>query len=61
MKVTTDEEIKDFVKDFMESFGKNKFVKNENGVFMYTAKNHSINIEYYFEELIKDFILNELD
>ena len=61
MKVTTDEEIKEFVKDFMESFGKNKFVKNENGVFMYTAKNHSINIEYYFEELIKDFILNELD
>jgi hypothetical protein len=59
MKITTDEEIKEFVNDFMEGFGKHHFVKNENGIFMYTAKHHSINLEYYFEELIKDFILNE--
>ena len=57
MRNVTDEEIKDFVKDFMESFGEKKFVKDENGIFMYTAKHHTINLEYYFEKIIKDFII----
>ena len=61
MRNVTEEEIKDFVNDFMHSFGENKFVKNENGIFMYSAKHHSINLEYYFEELIKDFVLKHLD
>lgn len=53
MKTLTAEE---YVKNWMNGYGEDTFIKNENGVVIYSAGPSSLNLTVFFEELLKDFI-----
>lgn len=59
----SDEEIEQYVMAWMSSHEPDTFVKNENGVAMYSAGHSSINLTLFFEDLLRDFIdgINEND
>jgi len=53
------ENIKQFVKEWMEGHEPDTFVKNAQGVVMYSAGGSSLNLTAFFESLIEDFIESE--
>lgn len=59
----TNKEIEQYVKAWMSSHEPDTFIKNENGVVMYSAGHSSINLTLFFEDLLRDFIdnINEKD
>lgn len=50
------QEIKDYVKKWMDGHEPDTFVKDEYGLVMYTAKYSTLNLTSFFENLLEDFI-----
>ena len=48
--------IAEYVKDWMNSYEPDTFVKNEHGVYIYRAGHSGINLESFFEDLLLDYI-----
>jgi hypothetical protein len=49
-------EIKLFVKQWMDSFGPDSFVKNQFGVYIYTAGPHGIELVSLMEDLLESYV-----
>ena len=48
--------VEDFVKKWIEGAEPDIFVKNKYGNLIYSSGPSSINLTYYFEELLRDYI-----
>ena len=50
------QEVREFVKQWMDSHEPDTFVKNKYDAFIYTAKHSSLNLVLFFESLLEDYI-----
>lgn len=48
--------IEKYVEDWMNGHEEDTFIKNEYGVYLYSAGPTSLNLKIYFETLLEDFI-----
>ncbi len=48
--------IKRYVKEWMDGHEPDTFVKNEHGAFIYSSGHSSINLVSFFENLLEDYI-----
>lgn len=60
MKKLTQKEIEEYVKMWMAGHEEDTFIKNEHGVYLYSAGATSINLKAFFESLLEDFIEDKL-
>lgn len=56
----TKEEIEQYVEKWMDGHEPDTFIKNEYGVYLYSAVPVSINLKIFFETLLEDFVEDNL-
>jgi hypothetical protein len=49
-------EVKEFVKKWMDSYEPDTFIKNEDGIVIYTAGPTSLNLTVFFEDLLECYL-----
>jgi len=52
----TKQDIKQFVQQWMDAHEPDTFIKDESGNYMYRAGSVSLNLKWYFEMLLQDFV-----
>jgi len=50
-----------YVRDWMNGHEPDTFIKNEHGVYMYSAGPVSLNLKVFFQSLLEDFIEDKLN
>lgn len=60
MKQITKEQIEQYVKIWMEGHEEDTFIKNEHGVYLYSAGPVSLNLKLFFESILEDFVEDKI-
>jgi hypothetical protein len=54
-------EIETYVQEWIDGHEEDTFIKDEYGLYWYTAGATSLNLKAYFERLLEDFIEDKFD
>lgn len=55
------EQVQKYVQEWMNGHEPDTFIKNEHGVYLYSAGPTSVNLQIFFESLLEDFIEDKIE
>lgn len=56
----TKDGIREFVKNYIDSYEEDVFIRNQYGQLIYSSGASSLNLEVFFEDIIETFLENEI-